>query len=188
MYKSDYSCIFEKWFSFNVKHLKTIRFFPHIQALLRSILSMYKLVNVWVTWDRQVLAFPLNAADLWAQLCCPAISKLLFFFECNQSHRFGCCTNGEQYWSWAFLGHVGRGAFSFPAFLSWFTSSNGAGCVCLAPAQAQDVLGTGTALSLLWGWKSPGRCLSERPELVDLIQGAVCSLQTCRFAVKPQEW
>lgn len=81
MYKSDYSCIFEKWFSFNVKHLKTIRFFPHIQALLRSILSMYKLVNVWVTWDRQVLAFPLNAAALWAQLCCPAISKLLFFLS-----------------------------------------------------------------------------------------------------------
>lgn len=45
-----------------------------MQALLRSILSMCRLADVWVTWDRQVLA--LTAAALWAQLCCPAISEL----------------------------------------------------------------------------------------------------------------
>lgn len=29
-----------------------------------------------MTWDKQLLAFTQNAADLWTQLCCTAISKL----------------------------------------------------------------------------------------------------------------
>lgn len=88
---------------------------------------MCKLANVRVAWDRQVLAFTLNAADLWTQLCCPVVSKLpLSEIKAIDLDAALMENNIDQE---HFLGTWER-SFLIASILSCFTSSNGAGA-CL---------------------------------------------------------
>lgn len=146
---------------------------------------------------RQVLAFTLNAADPWTQLCCTAISNLPLsavetidldaaLMENNIDHEH-------------FLGTWER-SFLISSILSCFTSSNGAGAwlllshLRLGVRPWSDVLGgVGRVLwqlcrcSQCCGDGSPLAGLNKvalrKTQMMYLMQGAVF---TCSFAVRPE--